>query len=187
LDKAKLNMAVETEKKYRLTRAQYEEVLANLKELKAEFRGEDFEVNELYGGGILEEQQAILRVRKIQGKTVLTYKRNLRNNLGIKQHTEYETQVSDAQATENIIKSLGFDLEMVYEKRRKTWNLNQVEVVLDELPFGLFMEVEGKVTEIAMIEMLLEAENYEVELNTYPKLTFDLGLEKNGVIEARFT
>lgn len=180
-------MPIETEKKFRLTEEQYNQLIADLKELKAEFSGEDFEINELYGGGILEEENALLRVRKINEKTILTYKRKLSNNLGVKQHTEYETEVADAEAIENIIKSLGFQLGMVYEKRRKKFLLNNIEVVLDELPFGLFMEIEGKLTEIAMIEMLLGLEDFTVENHTYPKLTFHLGKEINGIIEARFS
>lgn len=180
-------MSIETEKKYRLSKEQFEEVLASLKDLEAKFIGEDFEVNELYGGGILEKEKALLRMRKINDKTILTYKKNINNHLGIKQHTEHETEVSNAIATEEIIKSLGFQLGMVYEKRRQTWHLQNVEIVLDELPFGLFMEIEGKISEIGLIEMMLELEDFTVEHHTYPKLTFHLGIEKDGVIEARFT
>lgn len=179
-------MAVETEKKYRLTKEQFDEVLASLKELNGEFIKEEFEVNELYGGGILEDEKALLRIRKIADKTLLTYKRKIQNHFGVKQHTEFETEVSDSKAIENIIKALGFELGMIYEKRRQTWHLQNVEVVLDELPFGLFMEIEGKMSEIGLIEMMLELEDFEVEYNTYPKLTFELGIEKDGVMEARF-
>lgn len=74
---------IETEKKYRLTKEQYEQIIEILTELSAEFEGEDFEENTLYGGGILNEQRAVLRVRKIEGKTILTYKRRIQNNLDI--------------------------------------------------------------------------------------------------------
>jgi predicted adenylyl cyclase CyaB len=180
-------MAIETEKKYRLTQEQFVETLTALNELNAEFIREDFEVNELYGGGILEAEKALLRVRKINDRTILTYKKSIRNLNGIKHHTEFETEVCDAEAIENIIRSLGFTMGMVYEKRRKTFRLQNAEVVLDELPFGLFVEIEGKITEIALVEMLLEMENFEVEQRTYPKITFDIGKEINGVLEARFS
>lgn len=180
-------MAIETEKKYRLTKEQFDEVTSALKELNGEFIKEEFEINLLYGGGILEEEKALLRVRKIDDKTILTYKKQLHNDFGIKQHTEYETEVSDGEAIVEIINALGFQLGMVYEKRRQTWHLQDIEICLDKLPFGLFMEVEGKISEIGLIEMLLELEDLEVEPNTYPKLTYQLGIEKDGIIEARFT
>ena len=59
-------------------------------------------------------------------------------------------------------------------------------MVLDELPFGLFVEIEGKITEIALIEMMLEMEDFVVEHNPYPKLAFHLGKERDGVMESRF-
>jgi adenylate cyclase class 2 len=180
-------MAIETEKKYRLTKEQYTEVLESLKDLGAEFIREDFEINELYGGGILKREKALLRVRKINERTILTYKKALKNDLKVKQHIEHETKVESAEEIESIIKALGFRLGMVYEKRRQTWHLQKVEICLDELPFGLFMEIEGKMSEIGLIEMMLELETYEVEHNTYPKLTSHLGVKKDHIIEARFT
>lgn len=117
----------------------------------------------------------------------MTYKKSLKNDLKVKQHIEYETVVESSEEIENIIKALGFEMGMVYEKRRQTWYLQKVEICLDELPFGLFMEIEGKISEIGLIEMMLELEEFEVEYHTYPKLTFHLGIEKDGVIEARFT
>lgn len=180
-------MAIETEKKYRVTKEQFDETIIALNELNAKFIGEDFEVNELYGGGILETEKAVLRVRKINERTILTYKKSIQNLSGIKQHTEHETEVADSEALENIIRCLGFQMGMVYEKRRKIYHLQNAEILLDELPFGLFIEIEGKITEIALVEMLLEMEDFEVEHRTYPKITFDLGNEVNGIFEARFT
>jgi adenylate cyclase class 2 len=179
-------MAIETEKKFRLTAAQYGQIESSLGCLKADFVGEEFEINELYGGGILDVESALLRLRKINEKTILTYKKKIGNEAAIKQHTEFESAVSDSVAIENIIRALGFRLGLVYEKYRKTWRFNNVEVVLDRLPFGLFMEIEGRITDIALVEVLLEAEDFEVEEETYPKLTYRLGIDRSGVIEARF-
>jgi len=180
-------MAIETEKKFRLTKEQFDEVIESLKDLGGEFIRLDFEINQIYGGGILKQEKAFLRVRKINQKTILTYKKHIKNELGVKQHTEFETEVAESEAIEHIIRALGFQMGMVYEKRRQTWHLQNVEICLDELPFGLFMEIEGKLSEIGLIEMMLELENFEVEYNTYPKLTFLHGIEKDNVIEARFT
>lgn len=179
-------MAIETEKKYRLTAGQKEQVLANLKELGAEFVGEDFETNFIYGGGILEDEKAALRIRKIDGKTLLTYKRKVGNSSELKQHIEHETQIGNSDEMMQIIQRLGFMLGLVYEKRRQNWLLRGIQVVLDEVPFGSFMEIEGKITDIGLAEMLLEAEDFEIEPATYPKLTYDLGEKIGEVIESRF-
>ncbi|MCU0239911.1 MAG: CYTH domain-containing protein, partial [Pyrinomonadaceae bacterium] len=96
-------MAIEIEKKYRLSDDQFDEVLATLTELNAEFVGEDFEENILFYGGILVEKRAVLRLRKTQDKTILTYKHRVQNNFDIKQNIEHETEISDFHEAEKIV------------------------------------------------------------------------------------
>ncbi len=142
-------MAIEIEKKYRLSEDQKQFVLDSLEEIGAEYMGEDFEENTIYGGGILDEKRAVLRVRKTQDKTILTLKQHIQSEFDIKQQIEHESEVANAEEIEKIIENLGFVPRLVYEKRRKTWNFRQVEIVLDELPFGLFLEIEGSMMAIA--------------------------------------
>lgn len=180
-------MAIEIEKKFKLSNDQCGQILANLAEIGAQFVGEDFEENTLYSGGILDDKRAVLRVRKIKGKTILTYKERVQNDSDIKHQTEFETVVESAEEIENIIVHLGFKKALVYEKRRKTWRLRDVEIMLDELPFGFYMEIEGSTAAIAEAEMLLDAEKFETEHETYPHLTSRFGVQKEFVIEARFS
>ena len=58
--------------------------------------------------------------------------------------------------------------------------------MIDELPFGLFMEIEAPVREIKRVEKILGAEKIPAEMETYPSLTRQFGVERRGVIEARF-
>ena len=180
-------MAIETEKKYRLTEGQKQFVLNALEDLQSEYKGEDFEENTIFGGNGLEEKRAILRVRKTQNKTILTFKRQIQNEYAVKQRIEYETEVADAEELNKIIESLGYAPRLVYEKRRRTWHFRSVEIVLDELPFGDFMEIEGSVTAIAEAEMFLEIEDFQEEPETYPHLTMKLGALSGDLIEARFS
>jgi adenylate cyclase class 2 len=179
-------MAIEIEKKYRLNEARREQILKNLAVIGAEFCGEDFEENILYRGGVLDAKNAVLRVRRIGAKAVLTYKQRTENLSDFKHQIEYETLTENADELEKIIENLGFYKKLIYEKRRKTWRFKEVEIVLDELPFGLFMEIEGAITAIAEAEMLLDAEDFEVEQKTYPRLTAESGVPNGEVIEARF-
>jgi adenylate cyclase, class 2 len=173
-------------KKYRLNEREREHILENLLEIGAKFAGEDFEENSIFQGGFSAESGGILRVRKTSGKTLLTFKKSVNTEFDFKQRVEYETEVADFEAMEKIIENLGIEKMLVYEKRRKTWHFRNVEIVLDELPFGLFMEIEGSITAIAEAEMFLDAENFEVEHETYPSLTAKLGKRNGGVVEARF-
>jgi adenylate cyclase class 2 len=179
-------MAIETEKKFVLSSDQREQVLENLKKLGAKYIREDFEENTLYSGGILSEKRAVLRIRKIDDKSILTYKQRIENAADVKQQIEYETVIEKAEEMEMIIESLGFEKSLVYEKRRQTWRLRTVEVLLDQLPFGQYMEIEGSVTAIAEAEMLLDIENLAVENETYPHLTQRFGVQEEKLIEARF-
>ncbi len=179
-------MAIEIEKKYRLTENQKQFVLNALKEIGAEFEGEDFEENILFLGGDLLARQAVLRLRKIGQRTILTYKQKVENELAAKHHIEYETEVADFDEASKIFESLGFHRSLVYEKRRRIWKFREVEIVLDVLPFGLFLEIEGALTAIAEAEIFLGAENFEVEPLTYPNLTLQYGKKSGELIEARF-
>jgi adenylate cyclase class 2 len=179
-------MAIEIEKKYRIDKKMIVELTARLAELGAKFSYETFEENYLHRGGLLDGRNAVLRLRKTDAKTTLTYKEKLNTPDDFKHQIEFETIVSDVEATENIIEKLGYKLSVVYEKHRKSWNLRNVEVVLDELPFGYFMEIEGSMKNIRAVEKMLGAEKLEVEARGYPRLTLKYGKAKNGVMESRF-
>lgn len=179
-------MSIEIEKKYRLSEAQRQFVSDALKEIGAEYKGENFEENIIYRGGVLDEKNAVLRVRKIGEKAILTYKQRIQNQSDIKRQIEHETTVENAEELEMIVENLGFQKKLIYEKRRKTWRLREAEIVLDELAFGLFMEIEGSVTAIKEVEMLLDIEDFTVEHKTYPRLTAETGIANENLIEARF-
>lgn len=180
-------MAIETEKKYRLDKKRLVELSAKLTSVGAVFSEERFEENYLHRGGTLDERGAMLRLRKIGDVTHFTYKEKLRNDADFKHKIEFETIVSDVEATEHIIEKLGYRLSVVYEKHRKAWHLGNVEVVLDELPFGLYMEIEGAIEDIEAAEKILEIEDLEPEPRGYPRLTIKYGKDVGGVMEARFS
>lgn len=61
---------------------------------------------------------------------------------------ELETRVTDFDVIEAILKRLGFVNRRVYEKYRETFHWGEVEIVLDEMPYGNFVELEGEETAI---------------------------------------
>ncbi|HEX2623329.1 MAG TPA: class IV adenylate cyclase [Phototrophicaceae bacterium] len=56
---------------------------------------------------------------------------------------EAEVEVSDFGTMQTILGKLGYFPHVVYEKYRTTYTLDGVEVVLDEMPYGNFVEIEG--------------------------------------------
>lgn len=179
-------MAIETEKKYHLGAKRLEEITQKLVEIGAKFVKEVFEVNYQHRGGDMDERGATLRLRKIGDFTTLTYKERIKGDNGAKRKMEYETNVSDVDATENIIERLGYRLTAVYEKRRKYWQMGDVEVVLDELPFGLYMEIEGTEEAIEKAARKLGLKEIEHEPRGYPRLTIKYGEMNGDVAEAKF-
>lgn len=179
-------MPIEIEKKYRLTKKQKEEVLLRLPKIGASRTGEDFEVNILYTGETLDLERSVLRLRRIGSRAILTYKERFPTLSEIKHQREDETSVADPDAMEAILDALGFTPALVYEKRRETWRLGKAEIVIDELPFGLFMEIEGSEEQIRKVERDLSIQRLRAETATYPQLTWKHGTNTGGVVEARF-
>jgi adenylate cyclase class 2 len=179
-------MSIEVEKKYRLTGEQRERLSGRLAEIRATSEGKEFEENTLYAGGSLDSRTEALRLRRVGDRAILTYKRRFDSTSAIKHQLEEETIVEDAETMGRILAQLGYSPALVYEKRRATWRVRETEVVLDELPFGLFLEIEGDEQAIREVERLLELADAEVELSTYPELTRRYGERLGEVIEARF-
>ena len=179
-------MSIEIEKKYRLTSKQREEVLLRLPQIGAKRSGEEFEENTLYAGEALDLARSVLRLRRVGKRAILTYKERFPTRSDIKHQREDETAVADANAMELILEALGFTAALVYEKRRETWTLGKTEIVIDELPFGLFMEIEGTEQDIRDIENKLTIKRLRAESATYPQLTLKHGTDYGGVIESRF-
>jgi adenylate cyclase class 2 len=152
----------------------------------AAHEGEEFEENTLYGGGSLDISKQVLRLRRVGGRAVLTYKERHPSESAIRRHREDETGVDDAQAFAEILDALGYKPTLIYEKRRSTWQWKSAEIVVDELPFGLFVEIEGEEDVIEEVELLLGLAEAEVEMATYPEIARQYGKKRADVIEARF-
>ena len=61
----------------------------------------------------------------------------------VKVMQELEVSVSDFDTMSQILTQLGYAPVQIYEKYRETFTLDGVEIVLDELPYGEFVELEG--------------------------------------------
>ena len=179
-------MPIEIEKKYRLTKKQRREIERRMRDMSLVPRELEHEENTIYRGGRLDQPGRALRLRRVNGRAYLTFKRRLPGKSAIKHQEEYEVTIADPDGMEWILKSLDFTPGLIYEKRRTRWKVGKAKVVIDELPFGLFMEIEAPVREIKRVEKILGAEKIPAVMETYPSLTRQFGVERHGVIEARF-
>jgi adenylate cyclase class 2 len=180
-------MSIEIEKKYRLTAGRADELRARLGEVGARaVRGEEFEENTLYAGANLEPGRRNLRLRRVNGRAVLTLKERQPSADAVKLQHEEETGVEDADTLDRVLRALGYEPALVYEKRRETWELDGVEIVIDELPFGWFAEIEGERDAILRAEQKINLADVIAEHRTYPDLAREHGTRRGVVIEARF-
>jgi predicted adenylyl cyclase CyaB len=179
-------MPIEIEKKYRLTKDQRRAVEKRMRALGIRPAPVEFEENTIYRGGNLEPGTRALRLRRVNGRAILTFKQRFPTKSAIKHQDENETGLIDADATHAILNSLGFEAVLVYEKRRTRWVVGKAEVLIDELPYGLFMEIEASEKNILRVEKKIGAEDFEPVNETYPALTAKLGKKRKGIVEARF-
>ncbi|HYG10448.1 MAG TPA: class IV adenylate cyclase [Pyrinomonadaceae bacterium] len=180
-------MGTEIEKKYRISLEEGASLRVRLRAAGAETRGEEFEENTLYAGPGLESGNRVLRLRRVRdGRAVFTFKESMPGLGGIKRRREDETTVEDPEALAAILAALGYVPAVIYEKRRETWLLPGVEVVIDELPFGQFVEIEGAEELILEAERRLELTATRAEPKSYPQLTLEHGTRRDALVAARF-
>lgn len=85
---------------------------------------------------------AFLRLRDEGNKVTLTYKQHLKS--GVEAANEIETTVGDFDSTKAIIEACGLTFRTYQESKRETWQLGEVEVVIDEWPWiPPYIEIEG--------------------------------------------
>ena len=136
--------AIETEVKLRV--AGPEKARAALVRLGAErVRVRHFEDNVIYddGSSSLVRGGRLLRLRRTDAGGVLTYKGPRRDREGMKSRPELETAVPDPDALQAILQALGYRAVFRYQKYREVYRWKEVEIVVDEMPIGCFLEIEG--------------------------------------------
>lgn len=77
---------------------------------------------------------------------------------GHKIRDEFETPVNPI-TTRKILTSIGFEEVAVIRKKRESYQLNKLEINIDELKFGTFVEFEGKPKDIEEIRGKLGFKN----------------------------
>ena len=92
-----------------------------------------------------EELSRTYRVLRLRQDThaYVTYKGPGEDRDGVRRRQELEFTVSDFSAAQAVFEALGYQVALMYEKYRTTYSLGDVLVVLDELPYGNFIEIEG--------------------------------------------
>jgi adenylate cyclase class 2 len=135
---------IETEVKFNLFDVQ--SLRERIMELGADVKSRVFETNMRFDDvhESLLRNKSLLRLRR-DAKNRLTYKSEpaIKDDQ-FKTFRELEVQVSDFTTMKLILEHLGFHQAQIYEKWRETFIFNDTILCLDTMPFGDFLEIEGK-------------------------------------------
>lgn len=127
----------------------------------------------------LTQQHKVLRLRKDR-LARLTFKGPAQAGQSVTVRTEIEVEVSDFEAAKRLLEALGYEVSVMYEKYRTTFQFDHAEIVIDELPFGNFVEIEAgdaaAVQSIAFgLALRWEARITESYLALFSRLQTNLG------------
>lgn len=94
----------------------------------------------------LRAQGKVLRLRR-DTSAKFTYKSASTNEEGVLRREEIEFEVEDFEKAKRFLEALGYQKLVYYEKYRTTYAIHpsegSIHVMLDELPYGNFVEIEG--------------------------------------------
>ncbi len=97
---------------------------------------------DLPDGGLRSEGR-VLRLRQ-DTEAKLTYKSGSNNQQGVLTRREIEFVVEDFEKAKLFLEELGYQKLFYYEKYRTTYEFSNCNIMLDELPYGNFVEIEGE-------------------------------------------
>ena len=132
--------------------------------------------------GDLENKGVFLRVRS-GSKNTITMKEKIGDDVEVRARKETEFEIGDVENMAYILKKLGFSKEKIMEMYRVNYEYKGAVLSIDELSFGLFLEIEG--TEEQIIEIASEL-GYKVEdkiLVTYWDLFEEFKTKNNLVLD----
>jgi adenylate cyclase class 2 len=115
----------------------------------------------------LQRQSRVLRLRQDEAVR-LTYKDSSKFEDGALSRREIEFNVGDFNSARQFLEALGYEVVFTYEKYRTTYSIRsdsiidvheveaiETQLMLDELPYGDFIEIEGKMDQLKPIALQL--------------------------------
>jgi adenylate cyclase class 2 len=106
-----------------------------------------------------QQEDRLLRLRR-DHRVLLTYKEPpLTADTEFKVRQEYEIEVNDFEQARALVEKLGFSPSLRYEKYRETFRYGETEILLDETPLGVFIEIEGTRESIDTLTRQLELDD----------------------------
>lgn len=171
----------EIEVKY--TVSNFKDLLHKLNEAEAKYLSSEFQRTIRFDtpNKDLEKSGRFLRIRSGRENTMTLKIKNkeiLSSNFHIRE--ELETTIGDLDTVRLIVHTLGYTMEFIMEKYRLTYELGNTIITLDEMPFGIFLEIEGTEDEIRRVSIRLNLNDKDKYIGTYWDL-FEAYKQINGL------
>ncbi len=158
---------LEVEVKFHLE--QPDRMQQRLIDLGATFQPRMFELNLRFEDAdhTLESKQQLLRLRR-DASCRLTFKsKPSPMETECKVYRELEVAVDDFDTMQAILNALGFKAVQTYEKWRQVFAWKGVELCIDTLPYGSFLEIEGSEVDIKAAAQMLHLPWHKRILSNY--------------------
>ena len=130
--------------------------------------------------GSLRASGQVLRLRKAS-EACLTFKGPSSLVDGIFSRQELEFTVGDFGTAQKLLEALGYVRILIYEKYRATFDLNDCHIMLDELPYGDFVEIEGADTRRIRQTTSQLGLNFEAAVGAGYGIIFEKYKSKRGI------
>jgi predicted adenylyl cyclase CyaB len=151
----------EIELKLRLTTQQKTQVLKKLNQLGAQPHPVRHQIDTLFNCDHINfkqlDQSLRLRIETVGKKKIatLTFKGTPQHSPdGHKTRDEFNTP-ANPEATPQLLQAIGFYPTLIIEKARSPFTIGKLEVAIDELKFGTFLELEGTPQDIQRVRRQL--------------------------------
>ena len=126
----------------------------------------------------LRKKGQLLRLRKYQDKSIVTFKGSTLKSKRYKVRLELETEVDNGVTLFRVLEQLGLSSRFRYEKYRTSFRPKKREasrlvvVTIDETPIGNYLEIEGKPEMIDWIASQLGFSLNQYITKSYTELFF---------------
>jgi len=169
-------------------------VLVRLAALQARHVGRVRETNIFFdrADGALRRADAGLRVRlttsadDLVPKALLTFKGPAAAG-GLRSREAFDLAVTPQEQVVPLLRGLGFEQVLLFEKDRDTWRVGECLVELDTLPvFGCFLEIEGPSEEaVRGVQGVLGLSHMRQERKSYSQMVGEY-LQQKASAQLRF-
>ncbi len=124
-------------------------IIGKLEQLGAKKIDEGFERNIKFDDGSGRFKAGLLlRLRSYAGRADITYKKKLPSERFMKRE-EVILNIDSFERGKKMLEAVGFKPYFRYEKKRQTWEYNDVGILVDTVVIGNFIEIEGTEEKIA--------------------------------------